>query len=50
MSRPSVDLDRPTRGATTYLLRAEADEAQIEALRAHDAVAGVFSDPSSSAA
>lgn len=29
----------------TYLLRAEADEAQIEALRAQDAVAGVFSDP-----
>ena len=31
--------------AETYLLRAEADEAQIDALRAQDAVAGVFSDP-----
>jgi hypothetical protein len=29
----------------TYILRGELDEAQIEALRAHDAVAGVFSDP-----
>ena len=29
----------------TYLLRTEADETQIDALRAQDAVAGVFSDP-----
>ncbi len=39
---PEVDL-APERA--TYLLRAELDDAQIEALRAHDAVAGVFSDP-----
>lgn len=31
--------------ASTYLLRGELDEARIEALRGHDAVAGVFSDP-----
>ena len=29
----------------TYILRAEADEAQLDALRAQDAVVGVFSDP-----
>ncbi len=32
-------------GEATYLLRAEADDAQIETLRAQDLVTGVFSDP-----
>jgi subtilisin family serine protease len=35
----------PSAEGATYLLRAELGDAQIEALRAHDAVAGVFSDP-----
>jgi subtilisin family serine protease len=35
----------PSPERATYLLRAEVDGAQIEALRAHDGVVGVFSDP-----
>ena len=41
---PAVVVD-PSPERATYILRAEVDDAQLEALRAHDAVAGVFSDP-----
>src|SRR5262249_48836210 len=35
----------PSPQRATYLLRAEVDEAQIDALREQDAIVGVFSDP-----
>jgi subtilisin family serine protease len=38
-------VELPAADGATYILRGELDEAQIEALRAHEAVAGVFSDP-----
>lgn len=40
----SVVVD-PSPERATYILRAEVDEAQVEALRAHDAVVEVYSDP-----
>ncbi len=49
-AEPSGELEHavvvdPSPDRATYLLRAEVDEAQIVALRGHDAVVGVFSDP-----
>jgi hypothetical protein len=41
---PLVVVD-PAPERSTYILRAEVDDAQLAALRAHDAVVGVFSDP-----